>query len=310
MGFGKRHFWSVLVAAAVLTSACIPGEAPESPFAGETVPTAPPPPPTTTTTEPLLVPRGSVLSASNQIYLRSLAYDVHIPTVSPTEAAPVAILVHAAGAGGRSTMEPVADALATAGIVVYNIDIEVPGFGGRHPEPFSAVACALAIANRDAASHGGDPDNISLIGYSFGGLVTTVVALTADLFLTGCEVSVIPPFRVVGIAGTYDLDNLEGVATDALSNYFGGDRSQQPGSWQTADPRAYLNDSEPINMLVITASTDAEVPASIASDWVEDSLAAGHSVEGPVEIAGTHRSILANQQLIDALLDFLTSDDN
>ena len=299
-----------LIALVVLAAACTPGEIPESPFAGETIPTAPPPAPTTSSTEPLIVDMGSVLAVADQVYLRSLHYDVHIPTITPDAPSPVAVLLHASGAGGRATMRPLAESLAGEGIIVYNVDMEVPGFGGRHPEPFSAASCATAIASRDAASHGGDPSNITVIGHSFGGMVASVIGQVPDLFLTDCDATEVAPFRVVGIAGTYDLDNLESVAADALIAYFDGTRAVAPGSWETADPHSYLANGNQLNMLIITATADGEVPKSIAGDWATSARENDHQISGPIVIEGTHRSVLANADLVLTLVDFLTNPDN
>lgn len=290
---------------ALSATSCTPGDVPESPFAGETVPTAPPQAPTTATTEPLIVARTSVLAVSDQVYLRSLRYDVHIPTITPDAPAPIAILLHASGPGGRATMDPLARSLASEGVVVYNIDMEVPGFGGRHPEPFTAASCALALATNQGTSHGGDVGNITLVGYSFGGLVAAVVGQVPELFRTDCEPADTVPSKVIGIAGTYDLDALEDVSTDALTAYFDGTRSSAPGVWDTADPRSYLETGTRLNMLLITASADGEVPAAIASSWANDAETQGHEISGPFSLEGTHRSILENSDLVPTLLGFL-----
>ena len=287
---------------------CIPAPAPESPFAGETVPTGPP---RSSTTVPTDVSSDLNLRAIKSLagrYYGNLGYDVWVPTRLEVDDLPAVVLVPGDSPTGVDQVEDLAAGLAGAGAVVMVAEIDTPGLGARHPEPLVAISCALATIQRDAEGLGADPANITLVGYDFGALVTMIVGQDPTLFLADCPAASAPEAaRLVGVAGPYDLQQLAGV--DSLTSYFGGSRDEQAGLWASGDPAEYLGRRPELPVLLVAGRTDTAVPFGIARAWADDLSEAGHPVELiGIEQAG-HTSLLQPggelDRVVEAIMRFL-----
>jgi acetyl esterase/lipase len=100
---------------------------------------------------------------------------------------PVVVMLHGTS-GGREAMEPLARAVAADGAVVFvpswPVIDQVAAYPSDDDEPYrrqaEAVVCALRFARRSAAGHGGDPDDLTVLGHSGGATAGARVALVDD----------------------------------------------------------------------------------------------------------------------------------
>lgn len=251
----------------LLLTACIRQPAPDGlPPPPTTASTAPRPAPVVTTTPE---PATPVLAVRDERLVGSITYDVWLPAdPALVDALPVVVLLHGAGPAGKETLEPLAVALARRNLAVFNTEYLPPAHGGLYPGPFVAAHCMVAVATHTAAGLGGDPDRVIVVGYSFGGLAATIAAHTADRFASpDCPAPDARPAGWAALAGSFDLDQLESVAGDAMGAFFGGDRQARPELWDSVDP--YLQERSPGAALVVYATADQEVPPSIAVEYAD-----------------------------------------
>ena len=110
---------------------------------------------------------------------------------APTEGAgwPVVVYFHGGlpAPGSRSEDAALLQAVAAQGLVVYAPDWRSSGPVGGSQDS----VCAIAYAEATAADHGGDPDAVTVSGYSTGGFTALVHGLLgpdAPLEVTDCEV--------------------------------------------------------------------------------------------------------------------------
>ena len=108
--------------------------------------------------------------------------DVHRPAGAASAPRPAVLVVHGGGwfAGDKRRMEPLADALAGAGFVVFNADYTLasrarPGLQVQLRD----LRAALAWARAHAARLGADPRRIGALGTSAGGHLAALLATTA-----------------------------------------------------------------------------------------------------------------------------------
>lgn len=82
-------------------------------------------------------------------------------------------------AQGRFSFAPLAEAIASEGAVVFNIDVAM-SFPFR--TTIEEVACAVRFSRAMAADYGGDETRITLIGNSAGASTGALVAIAGDDF--------------------------------------------------------------------------------------------------------------------------------
>ena len=125
---------------------------------------------------------------------------------------PVVVMLHG-GDGDASGLTPLAALVAESGAVVH-----VPTWpviterltGAALDEAYfdqvEAVVCSLRHARRTAPEHGGDPDDLTLLGHSAGGFVGAAVAMVDEppWPTIGCDAGVEHrPERFIGTSGDY-----------------------------------------------------------------------------------------------------------
>lgn len=286
----------------VLIGGCIHAPAPESPFAGETVPTGPTPPSTTLSAEgPDELNLAAVKSVSQGTYYGNLRYDVWVPTRLEADDLPAVVVIPGDSPDGADQLTELASGVAATGAVVMVVDIDTPSLGARHPEPLVAISCALATIRRDAGGWGADPNNVTLVGYDFGALVAMIVGQQPSLFLAECPARSEPDVaRIVGVAGPYDLELLTGV--DSFEAYFGGSREERPGLWASGDPSEYLGSQPEVPVLLVAGRLDTAVPFEVAETWKAALSEAGHQVDLVGLDQAGHSSILRPDGELDGLV--------
>lgn len=129
-------------------------------------------------------------------------------------AVPVAIMLHGT-MGDRTRMEPLAASIAETGVLVYVptwpvIDQVAPFPEGEGDEPFrrqsEAIVCLLREVKRTTRDLGGDPNDVTVIGHSGGGMIGARVAIVEEPPWPGidCDPGIDHrPDRFIGLAGDY-----------------------------------------------------------------------------------------------------------
>jgi acetyl esterase/lipase len=129
---------------------------------------------TTTPTEPDIVVTRDVVYHEPIEGGNPLLLDVYAPATEGPH--PVVITYHGdARVNTKASMEGLARYLAARGMVVYNVTWGGPGMSLRS-RILGDSACSYWYAATDAPSHGGDPDAISLVGFSGGASKASAIA--------------------------------------------------------------------------------------------------------------------------------------
>jgi hypothetical protein len=150
---------------------------------------------------------------------------------------PLIVLVGASGPPDdpNSYVDPLAEQLAGRGFVVVRaIYRQGLANGASYPGTFADIACAVGFARRTGPKYGASSGPLTLVGHSFAGWVSGVVALTpVDITPAdgSCLATVGPlrPDRWAGLAGAFALD-------EGHAEWLGGDRVQVPATWAAVDP--------------------------------------------------------------------------
>lgn len=194
---------------------------------------------------------------------RALAYgehprqrlDVYRPRNAPSPA-PVVVFFYGGSwdSGERDSYLFVAEALVSRGFVVvvpdYRIHPEV-GF----PVFLEDAAAAVAWARRHAASYGGDPRELFVMGHSAGGHIAAMMALDGRyLAREGLSPRELSGF--IGLSGPYDFLPLK---DDKLKRIFA--------------PAGTLDGTQPINFVSASAP-----PALLATGETDSVVSPGNSL--------------------------------
>ena len=165
--------------------------------------------------------------------------------------APVVVFLYGGtwSGGDRGMYRFVGMALAEGGAVCmvpdYRVFPEV-----RFPDFMTDAAKAVAWARDNAASHGGDPDRLVLMGHSAGAQMATLLALD-DRYLNAQGLRPAEALRgVVGLAGPYDFLPLTSANLRAI---FGAE-----SAWPASQPINFVAPGAP-RMLLATGEADLTV---------------------------------------------------
>jgi acetyl esterase/lipase len=180
--------------------------------------------------------------------------DVFLP-LATEKSHPIVIFIHGGGWEGGSTEEnePMAENLADAGFVVFNVNYRLLRNGGEFPGDVNDVKDALAFAASKASQWGGDPKRIGAIGTSAGGHLALMLAYTP---LTAISAPHYPNTHarvsaVVSWFGPTDLKDLRG---DLIDRYVGN----VSDGYRKASPITYANSAVPT--LLVHGTADDYVP--------------------------------------------------
>lgn len=212
-----------------------------------------------------------------------------------TDDAPVAVLLHGSG-GVRSFYNPIAEALADRGFLVFNASWNV---SGQFPDNLAGAACAVRFARANAEELGrGDPNRLILIGHSAGGAAAAVIALGGDEFeRNSCVVpgeSALPD-GLLSLAGGYDP---EWDPNDPRRTLEDNDSS----TYDLVNPMSYLGANPGLHVRLIHGNEDEVIPVESAMNFYQGLLDAGYDVTLTVLEGAGH-----NTMVTDVFTEFETS---
>ncbi len=209
--------------------------------------------------------------------------------------------------GGRAGLGSLAVSLAQQGAVVYTADYRsMPNQDAGFPQTFQDAACAISFARATAATYGGSPAKVTLVGGSLGGWVGAVVAFTPQPFPLSTSNCLQPaedarPDAFVGVAGVYSFDQID---TGYLTGFFGGTQQAQPGAWAAGEPYTIVtnNRSETIPVRLVAGSRDTVGSAISQQTFAALLQAAGYSVTLTMIPGANHGQVFEAAQTVTTII--------
>jgi acetyl esterase/lipase len=199
-------------------------------------------------------------------YARHRQLDVYAGP-NPKRELPVIVMVHAC-CGDRADLGKLAEAIAADGAIVLNADWAGIKKDARFPDAYADVACAVRFARARAADFGGDPANVTLLGWADGAMASAVVAAAAgDQFdRSQCVyrgVSSVPD-ALIGVAGFYGwtLPVPPVYVNDRAQAFLGGTPQEAPRAWHDATPYGWLMSAFPSCVTLVVGVTDPLVESA------------------------------------------------
>jgi acetyl esterase/lipase len=218
---------------------------------------------------------------------RGTNLDVYAPSDPGTW--PVVIVVHGGGQV-RSSFAPLAEAIASQGAVVYNIDTM---FTFPWSSIIERIACAVRFARATAADYGGDPGRITLVGSSAGAATGAVVALAGDDFEGDCVVTDASalPDALVAFEGPYDY------ATTAY--HYSHDhtilKDQDPELWEAINPYSHIGRNPDLQVRLVHGDdidlTVYDTLPQVSIEFRQALADAGYDVELIVVEGASHETL-------------------
>ena len=222
--------------------------------------------------------------------------DFHLPDQTDGSA-PLIVLLHGGGDKGNGEMTPLAQTLADRGAVVA-----VPMYYSGQPrsqqdieKTFRDVVCSIRYSRSRAAEFGADPNNLTLVGFSYGGYPAMAIRLASeDSYGFDClpEISHAPQ-SVVGLGGAYKYD------------------AQVSSRTWNKDCSPFLIDgtSRPsqVPTVLVHGANDFNVPAEFAERYFRQLDTAGHPVALQI-LATRHAELIdprdpAGRRAVDSIME-------
>jgi acetyl esterase/lipase len=251
---------------------------------------------------PLLVagcgsaPGREVAMTRGIAYAPGMELDVHAR--AGTTGAPVLVLLHGC-CGSKDDLTQLAEAIAARGAVVFNASWTNVERGGAWPRSYQDAACAVRFARATAASFGGDPGRVALLGWSDGSLLAAVVAMAGNDLVGGCPrpgVSALPD-ALVGVAGFYGWPATPGQVVDRryvnarTVRFFGGTPTQVPRAWAGGNPYTQLGGNRRLEVRLVAG--DADPLLADSRRFLAALRRAGYRATLRVADGGDHRTVIA-----------------
>ena len=203
---------------------------------------------------------------------------------------PVVVVVHG-GRQVRSEFTDLAEAMASSGAVVFNVD-----YLDRFPfvTAVEQVACAVRFARSSAPRFGGTPDRVVVFAHSIGAFIALNVALGGDEPRAGCvsgEGSPLPD-AFVGYEGPYDLVERyhEGSGFDYRTM-----KEDEPDLWHSMNPYSGLGRHPDLIVRLIHGGYAADDrvfgPVAEAEAFRDVLIEAGYDAELIVVEGALHGSV-------------------
>ncbi|CAN7372374.1 alpha/beta hydrolase [Devosia sp. LjRoot3] len=214
---------------------------------------------------------------------------IYLPP-TPTTSAPVYVYIHGGGFMIGTNTETAADLrwFADRGWIVFSLEYRL--FTAGNPTWDKApvdVACGLAWVHANAATYGGDPDRLALLGDSAGGNLAVNLAYGAaqGAVQSTCgdvpvPKAVVVQYPAVNPVATYERGfPVPGFEPQMLMmGYLGGAPEEFPERISAISSATYISDKAP-STLVIEPEKDGLVVSDGVYAFVEAARAAGVDIE-------------------------------
>jgi acetyl esterase/lipase len=234
-------------------------------------------------------------------YLPGLEARFHLP--APADRVPLVVMVPG---GGWATADPaglegLARDLARSGILAAAVEVRAAEDDVLYPVPVEDVLCAVAQSVGWARSNGSEPGLVALLGHSSGAHLASLAVLAPSEFSSGCPDQQLAPDALVGLAGTYDVDVVPGIAT----RLFGVSRETDPALWESGNPvlRAGLRPEVPV--LLIHGDADDLVPTSFTTGFARALEVGGHDVTVQMVPGADHHEIYSAEASGDLITEWI-----
>lgn len=242
--------------------------------------------------------------------------DVHAPTRPGSY--PVVTLSYGGGwsSGNRAQLSPLADYLASSGIVAINGDYRHLS-GERHIfHLVQEVACLAAAAPLLAQPHlTTRAGAVWMLGFSSGAHLAALASLSSDIFPSVCPHEPAEVVGMIGLAGPYDVghfwmeatmttklpegaDWLAGRRKQAMEFYFRTLTANVPENlWHFLDPMDIAVNHSPLRFLLLGGEVDDLAPPFHSEHFADSLNEAGHQAWFE-NIAGADHLDLIRPQLV------------
>lgn len=200
---------------------------------------------------------------------------------------PVVIVVHGVSQGKRS-FAPLAEAIASRGAVVFNVDATMSApFDGAIAE----VACSIRLAKATAAEYGGDPARVTLVGNSAGATTGVIVALAGDDVARDCIADgPVELDAIVGYEGPFDWATTVYGSIDLPAL-----ESADPDLWSAVDPYHHVGGNRDLVVRLIHGDDSDqawyEVPRAVSVEFHQALSDAGYDAEITLVDGASHTAI-------------------
>jgi acetyl esterase/lipase len=229
--------------------------------------------------------------------------DVYVPRSATRQPLPVVVFFYGGAweAGRRDDYEFVAEALTSQGFIVVIPDYRVYP-EARFPEFLHDAAAAVVWTKQNIASHGGDEEQLFLMGHSAGAHIAAMLTLNGE-YLGEEGMRPADLAGMIGLAGPYDFLPLQ---SERLKTIFG----HEAGRWKSQPINFVTGDNAPMLLLVGTA--DKTVWPRNTYNLAAKIKAAGgpvHVVEYPgwghVDIVAKLAKPLRDSNLLQSIAEFI-----
>lgn len=204
-----------------------------------------------------------------------LTADIYVPA-GPGPFAAVLVLHSGSWArGNKSRMDDVAGELARSGFVVMNANYRlVPD--AQFPAPLHDCRAAVRFLRENAAPYGVDRERIAAVGYSAGGHLALMLALSESEEETE---SGQPSSRLQAVATAGAPTDLLGLPdVSSIRNFVGADRESTPEDYRRASPIYFASADDP-PVLLVHGQYDIIVPVEQSVRMAAALQASGVPVE-------------------------------
>lgn len=236
--------------------------------------------------------------SDDRVDSRELSLDLYLPETASGDGHPVLVMIHGGGWRGGDKASPAIVGSKMAHFVKqgyiyasinYRLAPERPGTKGiQHPTQVQDCANAIAWIHSNIAKHGGDPNNIHLMGHSAGAHLAALVG-TNERFLkaAGKDLSVIKTNVLLDPAALdvpryIEINRGRGM-TQLYDHVFGNTEEAR----RDASPQQHIQKNKPIPPTIIfyagnrmnldvlgpafaSAMTDAGIPAKAIDTVILD----------------------------------------
>lgn len=195
----------------------------------------------------------NVLTESDLEYLMDASEQLDVLYPEEPGPWPLVIVAHG-GYQTRGDYAPLAEAIASEGAVVFNVD-----WLDRFPfaSGINQLGCAIRFARAVAADFGGNPDRVVIFGHSRGAFAAIGVSLTGGLSSAGCSVASGSslPDGFVGYEGPYDMveQYYEGTGMDYRPM-----QQEDPDLWHALNPYSGLGQNPDLALRLIHGGDEAD----------------------------------------------------